>query len=163
MSRLPEIKGNLGSLSASQFEQFMLAQKMLLDEEIKQNEQNMKYKIFNVKDLLAEIQYKGVRKGTKTEAYLEDVIKSINKTKKYRWVQFFQLVDVFYIVVEVLNSKTKSTKEEIQDHYAKVEPTPVLKSEPLKNEPLPVTESVPPVKTSGSEVSFSTNFPWKNK
>jgi len=141
---------NLRSLSASQFEQFMLSQKMILEEEIKQNEQNMKYKIFSIKDFLTEIKYEGVRKGTKTEAYLEDVIKSINKSKKYRWVQFFQLVDVFYVVVE---DKTKTTKEEIQDHYKYEEPT--------------VQEVVETVEKAanmaGEAVGKITKFPWQTK
>lgn len=91
-----------------------------------QKTENMKYKIFNVKDLLAEIQYEGVRKGTKTEAYLEDVIKHINASGKYKWVQFFQLVDMFYVVVEVdSNSRSKNATEEIKDHYKKAEPMSV--------------------------------------
>jgi hypothetical protein len=39
----------------------------------------MKYKIFNIQTLLAELQYQGVRKGTKTEDYLEDVIKHFKR------------------------------------------------------------------------------------
>jgi hypothetical protein len=121
----------------------------------KEKQNNMKYKVFNVKDLLAEIKYEGVRKGTKTEAYLENVIESINKTKKYRWVQFFQLVDVFFVVVEILeikeisnyiNAEPTETKEikvsqnKLESHEGE------LRSEPVKND----------------SVTFSkTPFPWK--
>lgn len=114
----------------------------------------MAYKIFNVKDLLSEIQYEGVRKGTKTESYLEDVIKSIDRTKKYRWVQFFQLVDVFYVVVETLPTQTRNTMEEIQDHYSYKEPARSKKTESAMEEP--GKQEMPkstPVKTS---------FPWKS-
>ena len=153
MARLPEVVKNLGSLSASQFEQFMLSQKMLLDEEIKQNAQNMKYKIFNVKDLLSEIQYQGVRKGTKTEAYLEDVIKSVNESGKYKWYQFFQLVDVFYVVVVVVDKTTKTSQEEIRDHYKKAEPTAVQE----------VVEQVTEAANKAGQSLQKANFPWKNK
>jgi hypothetical protein len=113
---------------------------------------DMKYKIFNVKDLLSEIQYEGVRKGTKTEAYLEDVINSINRTGKYNWVQFFQLVDVFYVVVSLSEgSKTKTTTEEIQDHYAKVEFSTMENS---KQE----TEAL---QSESKSVSLKTVIPWK--
>lgn len=148
---MAKIIERLGSLTASQFEQFMLAQKVLLDEEIKQT-QNMKYKIFNVKDLLAEIQYEGVRKGTKTEAYLEDVISSINRSGKYRWVQFFQLVDVFYVVVSLSeNSKNKTASEEIKDHYKNVESTVPEVVEQVTNA----------ANKAAQAVQLKTEFPWK--
>lgn len=121
-----------------------------------QIQDNMKYKIFNVKDILTEIKYAGVRKGTKTEAYLEDVIKSINETKKYRWIQFFQLVDVFYVVVE---DKTKNMQEEIQDHYKNVE------SEYAPIEAEPATKGTMTGETgklkSSDPVSLKTTMPWK--
>ena len=79
------------------------------------------YKIFQIKDLLNEIQYSESR-GAVKEKYLENVIQAINQTRKYKWVQFFQLVDVFYVVVELSPlSKSKTTKKEIEDHY-KFEP-----------------------------------------
>lgn len=114
----------------------------------------MAYKIFNVKDLLSEIQYEGVRKGTKTELYLEDVIKSIDRTKKYRWVQFFQLVDVFYVVVETLPTQKRNTTEEIRDHYSYKEPVSSKKPEPVmeEQEKQEMPKSIP-VKTA---------FPWKS-
>ena len=114
----------------------------------------MAYKIFNVKDLLSEIQYEGVRKGTKTELYLEDVIKSIDRTKKYRWIQFFQLVDVFYVVVETLPSQTRNTMEEIQDHYSYKEPVSSKKTEPVVVEH--EREEMP--KSAPSKITF----PWKS-
>jgi hypothetical protein len=108
----------------------------------------MKYKIFNVKDLLAEIQYEGVRKGTKTEAYLEDVINCINRTGKYNWVQFFQLVDVFYVVVSLSEgSKKKTTTEEIRDHYEDVTDK---------------FQAIPDTKVEkAAPVSLKTAMPWK--
>jgi hypothetical protein len=147
-------------LSANDYQELLKKdyeeQRRRINEELlnQQKIQNMKYKIFNVKDLLSEIQYEGVRKGTKTEAYLENVIESINRTKKYRWNQFFQLVDVFYVVVEVLPLTTKNSQEETRDHYANVE-------DEFKN-----IESVPVradrVETVKSEtVSLKTDFPWK--
>jgi hypothetical protein len=130
-------------------------------EEKQKIQNNMKYKIFNVKDLLAEIQYEGVRKGTKTEAYLEDVIASVNRSGKYRWVQFFQLVDVFYIVVQVLETTTKNSQEETKDHYANVEPA-VLKSEPVRNELKNVNNELKSEPVKNQPTSFSkTSFPWK--
>jgi hypothetical protein len=117
----------------------------------------MKYKIFNVKDLLAEIQYEGVRKGTKTEAYLEDVIQSINRTKKYRWIQFFQLVDVFYIVVEVLDSKTKNASEEIRDHYKNVKPL----EESVVNDVEVAANKAGEAISLSKPVSLKTSMPWK--
>jgi len=124
-----------------------------------QKTENMKYKIFNVKDLLSEIQYQGVRKGTKTELYLEDVINSINTSGKYKWVQFFQLVDVFYVVVSLdSNSKSKNASEEIRDHYKKVQPTEIS-----------VESVVADVETAANKagesisklVSLKTSIPWK--
>lgn len=117
----------------------------------------MKYKLFNVKDLLSEIQYEGVRKGTKTEVYLENVIESINNTGKYKWVQFFQLVDVFFVVVQVLPTTTKNTQEEIRDHYANVgtpdDPQPQSTKGTLTGKTL----------ISSDPVSLKTSFPWKDK
>jgi len=116
-----------------------------------QIQMDMKYKIFNVKDLLAEIQYEGVRKGTKTEAYLEDVINCINRTGKYNWVQFFQLVDVFYVVVSLSEgSKTKTTTEEIHDHYENVQ------------DKFQVTNTKVDTKVEkAAPVSLKTAMPWK--
>jgi len=116
-----------------------------------QIQMDMKYKIFNVKDLLAEIQYEGVRKGTKTEAYLEDVINCINRTGKYNWVQFFQLVDVFYVVVSLSDgSKTKTTTEEIRDHYENVQ------------DKFQVTNTKVDTKVEkAAPVSLKTAMPWK--
>jgi hypothetical protein len=111
---------------------------------------DMKYKIFNVKDLLSEIQYEGVRKGTKTEAYLEDVINCINRTGRYNWVQFFQLVDVFYVVVSLSEgSKTKTTTEEIRDHYENVQDK--FQSQTISD--TKVEKAAP--------VSLKTAMPWK--
>ena len=120
----------------------------------------MKYKVFNVKDLLSEIQYEGVRKGTKTEAYLENVIESINQTRKYKWVQFFQLVDVFFVVVQVLSITTKNSQDEIRDHYKNVESEFETVSE-IKSEKGTLSGS----KTlkSTDPVSLKTAFPWKDK
>jgi hypothetical protein len=116
--------------------------------ENKQKTEDMKYKIFNVKDLLSEIQYEGVRKGTKTEAYLEDVINCINRTGRYNWVQFFQLVDVFYVVVSLSEgSKTKTATEEIRDHYENVQDK---------------FQAIPDTKVEkAAPVSLKTAMPWK--
>ena len=87
---------------------------------------NPVYKVFNIKDLLAELQFEGRGKGTKTETYLEGVITKINGSGKYRWVQFFQLVDVFFVVVEVGGYPVqRNTMEEIEGHYHP-EPTPIV-------------------------------------
>jgi len=110
----------------------------------------MKYKVFNVKDLLSEIHYEGVRKGTKTEVYLENVIDSINKTGKYKWVQFFQLVDVFYVVVQA--TTTKTAQEEIKDHYSSVEPVSAVNVE---------TSADKVGETISKPVSLKTTVPWK--
>lgn len=107
----------------------------------------MEYKVFDLKDLLVQIQYEGARKGTKTAAYLEDVIRFINLTKKYKWVQFFQLVDIFYVVVEILPSQEMSFNKEIKNHYGmetdKKEEESISKK--LQSKPLAKGE-----------------FPWKN-
>jgi hypothetical protein len=125
--------------------------------ENKQKTDDMKYKIFNVKDLLAEIQYEGVRKGTKTEAYLEDVIASINRSGKYRWVQFFQLVDVFYVVVSLSEgSKTKTATEEIRDHYSNVEPS---QTNQTANQTTNIKVEEKAIKSA--PVSLKTSMPWK--
>jgi hypothetical protein len=163
MRLLSEGFKNSGRLTAQDY-QSLLAQQSNLPyneyqellkktyESKKQIQMDMKYKIFNVKDLLVEIQYEGVRKGTKTEAYLEDVINSINRTGRYNWVQFFQLVDVFYVVVSVSEgSKTKTTTEEIQDHYAKAEISTIESS---KKE----TEAL---QSESKSVSLTTVMPWK--
>jgi hypothetical protein len=165
LKSLSEDFKNSGRLTAQDY-QSLLAQQSNLSyndyqellkktyESKQQIQMDMKYKIFNVKDLLAEIQYEGVRKGTKTEAYLEDVIASINRTGKYRWVQFFQLVDVFYVVVELSSgSKTKTTTEEIQDHYADVQSQ-------FQNKPETKTEKVEKVEKA-APVSLKTAMPWK--
>ncbi len=124
----------------------------LLNQQKIQN--NMKYKIFNVKDLLSEIQYEGGRKGIKTEAYLENVIESINKTGKYKWVQFFQLVDVFYAIVQILPTITKNSQDEIRDHYSNVEKEfKNLESVPVRSERAETVKTEP--------VSLKTSFPWK--
>lgn len=119
-----------------------------------QKTKNMSYKVFNVKDLLSEIQYEGVRKGTKTESYLEDVIKHVNLSGKYTWVQFFQLVDVFYVVVEINStSKPKNTVEEIKDHYQNVS---------SQFEDIPVSQSASATVIKSEPVTLKTSMPWKN-
>jgi hypothetical protein len=116
--------------------------------ENKQNTKDMRYKIFNVKEILDKIQYAGVRKGTQTEAYLENIIESINATGKYKWVQFFQLVDVFYVVVQVMPTTVKTPQDEIRDHYAN--PSLAEQEETVKNEMV-----------NAEPISLKTDFPWK--
>ena len=96
--------------------------KQFTEIQIKKMMETPNYKIFNIKDLLAELNFEGRGKGSKTETYLEGVITKINDSKKYRWVQFFQLVDVFFIVVEIVPEPAskpvkRDTFEEIKQHY----------------------------------------------
>ena len=126
--------------------------KFLSDELQKlQNIKPMAYKVFNLKDLLSQIQYTGVRKGTKTEAYLEDVINFINLTRKYKWVQFFQLIDVFYVVVELLPSQESTFDQEIKNHYNP--------GNTDKKAELPIAEK----QVSEQVVIKKGDFPWKKK
>lgn len=123
-----------------------------------QKTKNMSYKVFNIKDLLSEIQYEGVRKGTKTETYLEDVIKHVNLSGKYTWIQFFQLVDVFYVVVDVKSSsKSKNMVEEIKDHYQDVS----SQFEASIGGPASQPASATIIKSE--PVTLKTSMPWKNK
>lgn len=109
------------------------------------------YKIFDIKTLLSEIQY-GVRKGTKNEQYLEHVIKSINLSGKYVWVQFFQLVDIFYVVVEVVESKhLKNSIEESAEHYS-------YKSVDSESPKVKFPEEY-----EKPQELIKTSFPWKTK
>jgi hypothetical protein len=144
-------KKAIGNFSILEFEQ-------RINEELPNQQKiqnNMKYKIFNVKDLLSEIQYEGVRKGTKTEAYLENVIETINKTGKYVWIQFFQLVDVFYVAVQVLPTTVKNAQDEIRDHYANAD---VRETQP---QTIKGTLSGDKTLKSADPVSLKTSFPWK--
>ena len=149
---------SFGNFNVADFTDYEEQRRKMNEEFLNQQkiQNNMKYKIFNVKDLLSEIQYEGVRKGTKTEVYLENVIESINKTGKYKWIQFFQLVDVFFVVVQVLSTTTKNAQEEIRDHYTNVE-TP--------EEIQPQSKGTLTGKTliSADPVSLKTSFPWKDK
>ena len=132
---------------------------------------NPTYKIFNIKDLLAELNFEGRAKGSKTEVYLEGVIKRINETSNYRWVQFFQLVDVFFIIVEVKpkeESKPKPVKrdtfEEIKQHYNPEQPQfnkPVEKKEP---EPEPAAIEYHPRKEDYVKKNMNKpELPWAKK
>jgi hypothetical protein len=109
----------------------------------------MKYKIYNIRDLLTKIQYEGIKKGVKTETYLEDVIRAINRTGKYEWVQFFQLIDILYVVVRILPTTIKNPQDEIRDHYSNVE-------NEFNN-----LESAPSEIVKQGLVSLKTEFPWK--
>jgi uncharacterized protein YydD (DUF2326 family) len=112
--------------------------KKFTDSQIQKRMETLDYKIFNIKDLLAELNFEGRNKGSKTEAYLESVIAKINDSGKYRWIQFFQLVDVFFIVVEVVKVPTikqmkLDTAGEIKQHYNPA-PAPKLGKTPEETE-----------------------------
>jgi hypothetical protein len=129
---------------------------------------NPVYKVFNIKDLLAELQFEGRGKGSKTETYLEGVITKINSTGKYRWVQFFQLVDVFFVVVEVGKySIQRNTEEEIEAHYhpesAPVIPVanPAESKKAFENTKEKTAEVIKEKENYAQKTLSKPNLPWK--
>ncbi|MDD5648853.1 MAG: hypothetical protein PHF86_00305 [Candidatus Nanoarchaeia archaeon] len=75
----------------------------------------MEYKkVLTLKNLCAELQIESSRKGVTPEKYLENLILEINKSGKYIWSGFFQLVDVFYVVVSEVK---KDKMDEIKSNY----------------------------------------------
>jgi hypothetical protein len=75
----------------------------------------MEYKkVLTLKNLCAELQIESSRKGMTPEKYLENLISEINKSSKYIWSGFFQLVDVFYVVVSEVK---KNEMDEIKSNY----------------------------------------------
>lgn len=146
---------SFGNFNVADFTDYEEQRRKMNEEFLNQQkiQNNMKYKIFNVKDLLTEIQYEGVRKGTKTEVYLENVIESINKTVKYKWIQFFQLVDVFFVVVQDLSASIKNPQEEVRDY---------VNGEPDEKQSIKGTLSGKNL-ISADPVSLKTSFPWKDK
>jgi hypothetical protein len=109
--------------SLNYLESTILSEKMkkVISNSLKDNDTQIQnnmndYKILSLKQLSLELQLE-TGKGKPVEKHLETVIKDINLSGKYTWVQFFQLVDVFYVVVFLTNARTKTTNDEINSHY----------------------------------------------
>lgn len=84
--------------------------------QMNKNKQNIMEtkKVLTLKNLCAELQIESSRKGMTPEKYLENLISEINKSSKYIWSGFFQLVDVFYVVVSEVK---KDKMDEIKSNY----------------------------------------------
>lgn len=100
-----------------------------------QNKMKKGYTVLKLADLAAELGLPS-SKGYKTKDFLELVINEIEK-KDLRFVQFLQLVDVLYVIIEKVERKETPVQhvvqpaekfraaEEIEAHYAN-HPDPVI-------------------------------------
>ena len=114
------------------------------------NTQKMRrgYKVVKLNELAKELQLPS-SKGTKTKDYLELVINEV-ENKGYRFVQFLQLVDVLYVIVQKVPAKIRNQtlppqefrpEEEIRRHYEQ-DPDPTGYGDPVLDQQL--SESVAP-------------------
>jgi len=86
-------------------------------------EMERQYKVMKLNELASSLKLPS-SKGQKTIDYLEFVISEIEK-RGYRFVQFLQLVDVLYVIIDVagyiqyvnLPEEKFRPEEEIRDHY----------------------------------------------
>ncbi len=145
---------------------------------INNNEKTMKkgFTVLKLSELATQLRLPS-SKGHKTKVYLELVINQI-EGKGLRFVQFLQLVDVLYVIVEKVESQQSGIPhvyqpadkfrpdEEIQVHYA-VHDTPPTPAVPVVQERELVTEAPPELenikKRDHLKKSMKKNpLPWEN-
>ena len=107
------------------------------------------YTVLKLADIASELGLPS-SKGYKTKDFLELVINEIEK-KDLRFVQFLQLVDVLYIIIEKVERKETPikhvtlppdkfrAKEEIEAHYAG-HPDPIINQQIQESNATPVRE-----------------------
>jgi hypothetical protein len=91
----------------------------------KQIKMEREYKVVKLNELAVSMKLPS-NKGHKTNEYLEIVIEAI-ESKGYRFVQFLQLIDVLYVIIDTAGYKSVNhviqplekfrPEEEIHDHY----------------------------------------------
>jgi hypothetical protein len=115
-----------------------------------QNNMKKGYIVSKLADVAREFNFPS-SKGYKTSDYLELVIKEV-ENKGFRFIQFLQLVDVLYIIIEnpeetkkipvnhvTLPADEFRAEEEIESHYAN-HPDPVINQQIKESNATPVRE-----------------------
>lgn len=140
-----------------------------------QNKMKRGYSVLKLSELASQLSLPS-SKGYKTKDYLEHVIGQIEENG-YKFIQFLQLVDVLYVIVQKMPSNQPDQlrpEEEIKAHYSPPSPgnaknirKPTEKVEPVQERET-VTEAPPELenvkKRDHLKKSMKKNpLPWENK